>query len=417
MSLDLEFQNMDKVLSFGGNYPAYVFPKIEEVFHIRNGYTPSKAVNAFWTNGTIPWFRMEDIRQKGGILDKAIQNITPKAIRGEGLFEPYSIIMATTATIGEHAMIIADSLANQRFTNLAVRKSLKNNYDPYYIYYAFFKIDNWAKENTNSGGLLSVDIKSLLKLPFPTPSLEEQKLLASYFLKIDNLIDSQQKKVGVLKQMKEASLISMFPQEGETKPRVRFKGFEDEWRYIKLSDIATFDKGRGYSKADIKEEGQPLMLYGRMYTDYRLVIDNPQIFTILKPNSKISKGGEIIIPSSGETPEDIACASVISKPGIILGGDLNIIYLNKQDYDPVFIALSLSHGSANKFLVKNAQGKTVVHLHNSEIQKVEMPIPTIAEQEKIAAFFINLDEQIRLEGLKLEKLKQIKAACLDKMFV
>lgn len=93
------------------------FQTMEEIFEIRNGYTPSKNNPDFWENGTIPWFRMEDIRQNGRILSDAIQHITPAAIKGKGLFPVNSIIIATTATIGEHALVIADSLANQRFTN------------------------------------------------------------------------------------------------------------------------------------------------------------------------------------------------------------------------------------------------------------------------------------------------------------
>lgn len=180
---------------------------------------------------------MEDIRANGGILSDSIQHITPQAVKGGGLFVPYSIILATTATIGVHAMIIADSLANQRFTNFSIRKSLIDKYDSYFIYYAFYKIDEWSLKNTNSGGLLSVDIKGLLKQPFLTPSKTEQQQIASYFKSLDVLIQSTTKKIASLKQLKSASLISMFPQAGETKPRVRFKGFEGDWENINLSEV------------------------------------------------------------------------------------------------------------------------------------------------------------------------------------
>ena len=89
------------------------FKPLGEVFELRNGYTPSKNNPEFWEGGTIPWFRMEDIRENGRILSDAIQHITPAAIKGKGLFEANSFILATTATIGEHALLIADSLANQ----------------------------------------------------------------------------------------------------------------------------------------------------------------------------------------------------------------------------------------------------------------------------------------------------------------
>ncbi|GAA7596806.1 hypothetical protein JP0035_07720 [Helicobacter pylori] len=92
------------------------FKTLEEVFEIKNGYTPSKNNLEFWEKGTIPWFRMEDIRENGRILKDSIQHITPKALKGKKLFPKNSIIISTTATIGEHALLIVDSLANQQFT-------------------------------------------------------------------------------------------------------------------------------------------------------------------------------------------------------------------------------------------------------------------------------------------------------------
>lgn len=76
---------------------------MQSIFDIKNGYTPSKSNPSYWDNGTIPWFRMEDIRKNGHILSDSIQHVTPQAIKSSGLFPAYSIIVATTATIGEHA--------------------------------------------------------------------------------------------------------------------------------------------------------------------------------------------------------------------------------------------------------------------------------------------------------------------------
>ena len=102
---------------------AWVERTIGDICELRNGYTPSKAIAEYWQNGVIPWFRMEDIRTNGHILRDSITHITPEAVKGS-LFTANSIIISTTATIGEHALLIVDSLANQRFTNLSIRKSL-----------------------------------------------------------------------------------------------------------------------------------------------------------------------------------------------------------------------------------------------------------------------------------------------------
>lgn len=148
--------------------------RMDEVFEMKNGYTPSKANQGFWENGDIPWFRMEDIRQNGRILSDSIQHITKEAVKGGRLFPANSFIMATTATIGEHALIIVDSLANQRFTNLTIRKSLIKQIHVKYLFYYLFIVGEWCKNNTNVSGFASVDMKKFKKLEIPLPPLEVQ---------------------------------------------------------------------------------------------------------------------------------------------------------------------------------------------------------------------------------------------------
>ena len=249
------------------------------------------------------------------------------------------------------------------------------------------------------------------------PYIDEQRAIASYFQHLDALIQSTTKKIESLKQVKAASLQSMFPQEGETTPRVRFKGFEGEWEKVTIKDVATFLKGRGYSKSDLRVKGTPIILYGRMYTKYETCITNVDTYVNPLPSSIYTLGNEVVMPASGETPEDISCASAVKARGIILGGDLNILRFDTGFYDTTFVALSLSNGKAKKDLSNMAQGKSVVHLHNSDIEKVDMFIPSFAEQRTIASYFTSLDRQINLQTQRLEKLKQIKSACLDNMFV
>ena len=208
---------------------------------------------------------------------------------------------------------------------------------------------------------------------------------------------------------------SMFPAEGETTPRLRFQGFEGEWEKKKLSTIAKFSKGYGYSKNDLREHGTPIILYGRLYTKYATIIDNVDTYAIKENGSVLSKGNEIIIPASGETPEDIACAAVVAQKGVILGGDLNILEL-EEGYDPQFTALAITYSPVHWDLAKFAQGKSVVHLHNSEIGRAIIFYPSLEEQKAIASFFRRIDEQISVQQQRLEQLKHMKSACLRSMF-
>lgn len=201
------------------------------------------------------------------------------------------------------------------------------------------------------------------------------------------------------------------------KPDIRLKGFEGEWKPKLLSGIAKFSKGHGYSKSDLCEHGSPIILYGRLYTNYRTEIDEVDTFVEMKEGSVLSKGGEIIIPASGETPEDIACASVVKSNGIILGGDLNVLSIEEKNYNPTFTALSISYGRVHNELAKYAQGKTVVHLHNAEISKATIHYPHgIEEQQSIADYFKSLDSMIQGVTKKIASLKQMKQACLVSMF-
>ena len=200
-----------------------------------------------------------------------------------------------------------------------------------------------------------------------------------------------------LKQLKKAFLQLMFPQEGENAPRLRFAGFAEPWEHRKLGDIALFSKGNGYSKSDLTSNGTPIILYGRLYTKYETVIENVDTFAEIKEKSIISQGGEVIVPSSGETAEDISRASVVSEPGVILGGDLNII---KPDatINASFLVLTISNGNQQKELSKRAQGKSVVHISNSDLQEVILQLPALPEQTAIGNFFRALDSLIKLHS-------------------
>ncbi|MDO7864454.1 restriction endonuclease subunit S [Brochothrix thermosphacta] len=198
-------------------------------------------------------------------------------------------------------------------------------------------------------------------------------------------------------------------------PEIRFSGFTNEWEQRKLGELASFSKGNGYTKNDLVEFGDPIILYGRLYTKYETVIEKVDTFVNKKDKSIISEGSEVIVPASGESSEDISRASVVGKSGIILGGDLNII--KPVNYiDSIFLALTISNGSQQKEMSKRAQGKSVVHLHNSDLKQVNILYPKLEEQQKIGSFFKQLDNTIALHQRKLDLLKEQKKGFLQKMF-
>ena len=409
---------MEPKIRFKGFEGEWKAPSIGEVFELRNGYTPSKAVNEFWEGGTIPWFRMEDIRTNGGFLKDAIQHITPLAVKGAGLFEKNSIILATTATIGVHAMLIADSLANQRFTNFRVRKSLSNSYIDNFLYYSFFNIDEWSKKNTNSGGLLSVNMPLLVKQPLYSPCKQEQQAIASYFTSLDSQISASTSRLASLKQMKAASLQAMFPQEGETVPKIRFKGFEGEWKKVKLNSFAK----RVTRKNSHLESTLALTIasaHGLVsqidYFNNLVVGSNIRNYYLLKKgefayNKSYSNG----YPFGSVKRLDRYEQGILSTLYITFSIDNSI----SSDYLTHFFDTNLWHKEVAERAAEGARNHGLLNIGANDFLDINIWKPeSKAEQQAIASYFTSIDRQISLQSQRLEKLKQIKSACLDKMFV
>lgn len=198
------------------------------------------------------------------------------------------------------------------------------------------------------------------------------------------------------------------------KPNMRFPEFQDYWKKIKLGEIGRFSKGKGISKSDITKEGKTECIrYGELYTNYSETIDSVKSKTNVDTSKLIlSEENDIIIPASGETQIDIATASCVLKSGIALGGDLNII---KTENDGVFLSYYLN--SKKKIdIAKLAQGISVVHLYSSQLSTLNLNLPKLPEQQKIASFFTATDQKISQLKKKKTLLEQYKKGVMQKIF-
>lgn len=280
---------------------------------------------------------------------------------------------------------------------------LRSRLDSYFLL-TLVQNDNFVKvvlDNCTGTSYPAINGSELGKITVQIPPNEvEANQIGKIFRRIDKSITLHQRKLNNLKLKKKALLQKLFPKNGERYPELRFPGFTDAWEQCKLGDIATLSKGNGYSKSDLSASGNPIILYGRLYTNYETTIRNVDTFVKLKDKSVISQGGEVIVPASGETAEDISRASVVKNQGVIIGGDLNVIKVNIL-LDPTFLALTISNGEQQKELSKRAQGKSVVHLHNSDLQEVNLIFPLLNEQRKISTLFEKMDNIITLHQRKI----------------
>ena len=196
---------------------------------------------------------------------------------------------------------------------------------------------------------------------------------------------------------------------------MRFPEFTDEWKKEQLGDIADFSKGAGISKEQLSEKGEPCILYGELYTKYKseVIYDIISKTDIDSTKSVRSQANDVIIPSSGETAEDIATARCVLKNNILLGGDLNIIRLHKHSGS--FMSYQLN-GKRKYDIAKVAQGVSVVHLYAEHLKGVNTYNPCMEEQEKIARLLSLLDERIATQNKIIEDLKKLKSAISKHLF-
>ena len=406
---------MEPKIRFKGFEGEWKTSTIGEIAPLSGGYAFQS--NHFSSVG-IPIVRISNILETGIVGGVFAKYATFDGDADFRLYDGDAVIAMSGATTGKVAIVHTQGFLYQ---NQRVGKFTKTDRVIYDFLTTIVKSHKFRADlsclltSSAQPNASSKDIDSITQsIPLDK---DEQQAIGKYFTSLDSQISASTSRLASLKQMKAASLQAMFPQEGETVPKIRFKGFEGEWKKVKLGDIAKFTKGQGYSKSDLKETGQPIILYGRMYTKYQFVIDEVDTFANLKDASILSEGDEIIMPASGETPEDIACASAVLAKDIILGGDLNIMHFDLTKISTPYIALVITYSKTHHDLSKCAQGKSVVHLHNGAISRATISLPSLAEQQAIASYFTSLDRQISLQSQRLKKLKQIKSACLDKMFV
>ena len=296
--------------------------------------------------------------------------------------------------------------------------SLNNRYLYYLLLYNRLEI----KKNVRGSSVPRLDRTVLKDLKISIPNITEQEAIADYFQSLDSLIEATDKKIATLKQTKQASLQSMFPQEGETKPRVRFKGFTDEWKKIEIGKYGdTYSGLSGKSKDDFGKGDAK-------YITFLNVLANAQINPSILESVDVKTGerqntvqkGDILFNTSSETPEEVGLCSVLLE-------DIPNVYLNSfcfgfRPNNPAInseFMVYLMRGHIGRSIMKVlAQGATRYNLSKKRLCETLIPIPTnIEEQKQIAEYFSNLDKQISIQEQRLEKLKQIKSACLKNMFV
>ncbi|VVQ19333.1 hypothetical protein PS934_04799 [Pseudomonas fluorescens] len=382
---------------------------IVEVFHLRNGYTPSKSNSDYWKNGSIPWFRMDDIRQNGRILGSALQQISEDAVKGGRLFSSNSIIIATSATIGEHALVTVPYMANQRFTCLELRSEFVNNLDMKFVFHYCFLLAAWCKKNTTTSSFSSVDMDGFkkFKIPFISPGNSEKSLEIQ--AEIVRILDAFAELTAELIAELTAELASRKRQYNYYREQLlSFEGGEVEWK--SLGDIGEFIRGKRFTKADYVEEGVSVIHYGEIYTRYGVWADHAlsKVRVEMAGSLRYAEPGDVVLTDVGETVEDVG------KAVAWLGDERVAIhdhcYAYRHSMNPKFVSYCMQTQS---FIAKKAKhvARTKVNtLLINGFSKIEIPVPFPGDPEK------SLAEQARIVAIleKFDILTNSISECLPR---
>ena len=271
-------------------------------------------------------------------------------------------------------------------------------------------------QGTKVSSISKTSIKNtLIKCPIKT---EEQNKIGKLFNKIDSLIVLHQRKLEKLGNIKKSMLEKMFPKDENKVPEIRFKGFNDDWEQHKLGNLGyTYTGLSGKTKNDFGHGDGKFITYINVFSNTIADCNLVESVEIDKKQNKVEYG-DILFTTSSETPKEVGMSSVY------LGNEDNI-YLNSfcfgfkptYKFDNYYIAYILRSVYVRKKIIPLAQGISRYNISKSKMMEIQINLPCMIEQKKIGEFFKQLDNDITLHQRKLEKLKNIKKACLEKMFV
>ncbi len=369
-----------------------------------SGGTPTAGASEFY-GGNIPFIRSGEIHESKTELfltDAGLNNSSAKVVeKGTLLYALYG------ATSGEVGISKIKGAINQAILAIYPNKTVDKRFLANYLQSHKQKIVGELLQG-GQGNLSGALVKSI---SVTYPNNREQQTISDYVDSLDSQISAATSRLASLKQMKAASLQAMFPQEGETVPKIRFKGFEGEWKKVKFSELYE----RSSIKNDLSFGTDKIISVANMYfiKNSRQVDDDYlRSYNIMRLGDIAFEGNKSKNFAHGRLVENTIGDGIVSHVFIVMkpiskNYDLNFwkYYINNENI-------------MGNILVRSTKSSTMMtDLVVDDFLKESILVPSYEEQIEIGKILTSLDRQISLQSQRLEKLKQIKSACLDKMFV
>lgn len=306
------------------------------------------------------------------------------------------------------------------FAGFLIRARIKPVHDVNFVFQntLTYKYDKFIRLTSQRSGQPGVNAQEYGLFEIMTPKSQEQYRIGTYFQNLDKLISLNKCNYEKLVILKKAMLEKMFPNNGANVPEIRFKGFEEKWKEKKLGDIgSTYTGLSGKAKEDFGHGEGKYITYMNIFSNPVSNRDMTEPIEIDDYQNEV-QFGDVFFTTSSETPEEVGMSSVWLE-------NLKNVYLNSfcfgyrpaLNIDSYFLAYILRSFTFRKRITFLAQGISRYNISKTKVMEIEISMPDMNEQIKIGKYFQNLDNLISLQQKKLEKLKNIKKACLEKMFV
>lgn len=362
------------------------------------------------------------------ILDEGRYPVIANALTNDGIVGYYNAnyrVKAPAVTVTGRGDVGHAKARIIDFTPVVRLLSITSNHDIFFLENAI----NTLKIVIESTGVPQLTVPQLVKYDIYFPKLlDEEKKIGVFFHQLDTLITLHQRKVDKLKDLKAGYLAEMFPAEGQRKPKRRFSGFTDDWEQRKFNEVFVFLQNNAFSRAELATEGEIMNVhYGDVLVKYGEVLDiSKDEMTYLAASSvakkyqtSLLKDGDVIIADAAEDETVGKCCEIAGLSGnTVLSGLHTIPCRPTMKFAEGYLGYYMNSGAYHDQLIPLIQGTKISSISKSAIQDTEVVYPkSEVEQERIGAYFKNLDHLITLHQRKLEKLQDIKKAYLEEMFV
>lgn len=393
--------------------------KLETISDVRDGTHDSPK---YVQNGH-PFITSKNVGN-GFINYEDIQYVSDKdydEINKRSKVDIHDILMGMIGTIGNLALI--RKKPNFAIKNVALIKYTGDiDYKFLYQILQSHYVTSQLLNGMDGGTQKFIALNKIRGLGIPYPKEEEQRKIGSFFEQLDNFITLQQRKYNKLLNLKKAMSEKMFPQNGSLYPEIRFKGYTDAWEQRKLGECVSL-RGRigfrGYTQDDLVEEGEGAITYSPADIDEFGNVSNEDNKYIRwdkykeSPEIKV-KEGDILFTKTASIGKVGYVRKLKEKATI---NPQFALLTPEKKYNGYFLFLSVRTNEFMKQVRDITGGSSVPTMSQKKLKALVIKVPLEEEQVKIGEYFNQLDNLITLYQRKVEKLKQIKKSCLEKMFV